>query len=189
MSSRIFGILRHPAATWASIATEPMSVGRLFFRYIVPLALVPSLAVTFGIVFFGRGWDPQHGYALSPDSALATGLRDFAFIVVTIPTLALILHRLARIGRSSPATYLDALKVATFGTAPFLLAGVFLVLPVLVMLMVVAGMHSLYLITAGTKVVMHVRPGEAPMLVGVSMVALTLATMVIGGLAGALGLV
>ena len=189
MSSRIFGILRHPAATWASIATEPMSVGRLFFRYIVPLALVPSLAVTFGIVFFGRGWDPQHGYALSPDSALATGLRDFAFIVVTIPTLALILHRLARIGRSSPATYLDALKVATFGTAPFLLAGVFLVLPVLVMLMIVAGMHSLYLITAGTKVVMHVRPGEAPMLVGVSMVALTLATMVIGGLAGALGLV
>jgi hypothetical protein len=189
LSNLILGILWRPSATWAAIAAEPMTAGRLVSRYIVPLALVPSLAVATGILFFGADWDAMHGYALPKESALAIGFGDFVYIVATIPVLALILHRLAKFGRSSQTTYVDALKVATFGTAPFLLAGVFLVLPALVMLMIVAGMHSLYLINAGTKVVMRVSPGEAPMLVGVSMVALTLATMLLGGLAGALGLV
>lgn len=186
--SRILRLLRHPADEWAAIATEPMSVKDLLLRYVVPLSLIPSISTFIGIAWFGAGWDPQHGYSLSPESALLAGSRNFAFLIVTIPVMALVFQRLARIGDEVRPTYVDALKVATFGAVPFLLAGIFLVLPVLVMLMIVAGIHSLFLFNEGLHFVMKVRKGEAPMLVAISMVALTLATMGIGALGAALGI-
>ena len=165
-----------------------MSAGSLFLRYVVPLSLIPSVATFLGIAWFGAGWDPQHGYSLSSESALPAAGRNFAFLVVTIPAMALVFRLLALVGREIRPTYVDALKVATFGAVPFLLAGMFLVLPVLVMLMVVAGIHSLYLFNAGLQVVMRVPKGEAPMLVAISLVATTLVTMGIGALGAALGI-
>ena len=165
-----------------------MSAGGLFLRYIAPLSLIPSIATFIGIAWFGAGWDPQHGYSLSSESALVAAGRNFAFLILTIPAMGLVFQRLARIGGEIRPTYADALKVATFGAIPFLLAGVFLVLPVLVMLMIVAGIHSLFLFNEGLHIVLRVRKSEAPMLVAMSMVATTLVTMGIGALAAAVGI-
>ena len=61
---------------------------------------------------------------------------------------------IALIGGEVRPSFVDALKVARFGAVPFLLAGIFLVLPVVVMLMIVAGIHSHFLFNAGLHSVM-----------------------------------
>jgi hypothetical protein len=163
-------------------------VAGLALRYIVPLCLVPSIATVIGIAFFGRGWDPMHGYSLPPDAALATGVRDFFFLVFTIFLMALIFHALVRVGAGARVPYVEALKVATFGSAPVLLAGAALVLPAMVVVTVVAGVHSLFLLNQGLKAVMRVSEAESPMLLGMAMVVLTLGSMALGGIAAALGM-
>jgi hypothetical protein len=185
---RILDILRRPSAAWQAIAAEPATVGALALRYIVPLCLVPSIAIAIGIAWFGSNSVPLHGYSLSSASALATGVRDFVFLVLTLFLLALIFHVFCRIGESrSKLPYVEALKVATFGAVPVLLAGAVLVLPALVVVTIVAGLHSLVLLNQGLRAVMGVSASESPMLLAMSMVVLTLASMALGGIAAALG--
>lgn len=186
--SRVVGILVRPGAEWNAIAREPASVAGLLVRYVLPLCLVPSAAIAIGVTYFGAGWNPVHGYALSSDKALAAGAATFFYAVVTILLLAVIFHFLARARNRPRRTYAEALQVAAYGAIPVLLSGAFLVLPVLVMLSIVACIHSLFLLNGGLRTVLRVEEGESAMLVGISIVLLTIASMAIGAIAAALGL-
>lgn len=178
-----------PDAEWDVIANESTTVGSLLLRYIVPLCLLPSVATVIGIVYFGAGWNAQHGYAQPVDRALATGVANFLFLACSILLLALILHWLARLERSTRKSYTHALQVATYGAIPVLLAGAFLVLPVMVMLTLVAGMHSLFLYNGGLRKILGVGASEAPMLLSVAMVGFGLAAMALGAIAASIGLI
>ena len=186
--NRIVGIIVRPAAEWDAVAREPASVMRLLARYIMPLSLIPSIAIVIGMTFFGAGWDPVHGYALPRERALAAGVANFAYAIATILLLALIFHWFARASNKPRRTYAEALQVATYGAIPVLISGAFLVLPVLVMLSIVACIHSLFLLNGGLRTVLRVEESESAMLVGISIVMLTIASMAIGAIAAALGL-
>lgn len=186
--NRIFGIIFRPNAEWDAISGESTTVGALLFRYIFPLCLIPSIATVIGMTFFGVGWDPVHGYALPRERALAIGAANFLFLVITIFLLALIFHWFAIAENKARNSYTDALKVATYGAIPLLLAGAFLVLPVMVMLAIVAGMHSLFLYNGGLKKVLRVSETESPILLGIAIVMLTVTSMAIGAIAVALRL-
>ena len=110
--NRIVGIIVRPAAEWDAVAREPASVMRLLARYIMPLSLIPSIAIVIGMTFFGAGWDPVHGYALPRERALAAGVANFAYAIATILLLALIFHWFARASNKPRRTYAEALQVA-----------------------------------------------------------------------------
>ncbi|MBC8007223.1 MAG: YIP1 family protein [Prolixibacteraceae bacterium] len=186
---RIAGMIFHPEAEWASIAREPPAVGVLLLRYVIPLCLIPSIATTIGMTYFSIGWNPLHGYALQGDRALATGIANFAFLVLSILILAAIFHVLAKGERGARSTYASALQVATYGAVPVLLSGVFLVIPVMVMLTLVACLHSLYLYNGGLRTVLGVGTSESTIMLGISIVGLCISSMAIGGIASALGLI
>jgi hypothetical protein len=88
----------------------------------------------------------------------------------------------------SSRNYRDALKVATFGAVPVMLAGATLLLPVMAIIGVVALVHSLFLFWLGAKEVLHVRRGEQAEFVGISMLLLSAASGIAGAAASALGL-
>ena len=186
---RIVGIIFRPKAEWSIISGESTTVGGLLFRYIIPLCLVPTLATVVGMTFFDVGWNPVHGYALPKRGALVTGAGNFLFLVASIFLLAFIFHSLATGEKQARSTYANALKVATYGAIPVLLAGAFLVLPVMVMLVIVAAVHSLALFNSGLKGVLLVSETESPMLLGMAIVLLSVASMVIGAVAAAFGLI
>lgn len=186
--NRLVGIIVHPGAAWDAISRERATVGGLLVRYILPLCLIPSIATVIGLTFFGAGWDPVHGYALPRERALAAGAANFLFLVVSILLLALIFHLLAIAENRVRNSYADALKVATYAAVPLLLSGAFLVLPVMVMLSLVACMHSLFLCNVGLQKVLRVSESEAPMLLGIAVVLLAVSSMAIGAVASALGL-
>ena len=88
----------------------------------------------------------------------------------------------------SSRNYQDALKVATFGAVPVMLAGATLLLPVMALVGVVALVHSLFLFWLGAKQVLHVDRGEQAEFVGIAMLLLSVAATIAGAAASALGL-
>ena len=91
---------------------------------------------------------------------------------------------------AAQALLAPVLPLAVFKVAiPVLLAGAFLVLPVMVMLTLVAGMHSLFLYNGGLRKILGVGASEAPMLLSVAMVGFGLAAMALGAIAASIGLI
>jgi hypothetical protein len=185
---RLVRLFVEPESEWARIAAERTPIAELLWRWILPLALLAPVATVIGMRVFGRDWNPAHGYQVPSGQILAAGSATFFGIVGSIFLLAAIFVAIApmfRVRRDYPA----ALKVATFGSVPVLLAGATLLLPVMAIVALVGLGHSCYLLSVGVRRVLHVPPGAEAEFLGISLVLLSLASAVIGAAAGAFGLI
>lgn len=187
MLRRIYYLIVRPRAEWERIAAETTSVDALLRRYILPLAALAPIASTIGMRNFGREWDPVHGYLVPPEGIFAASATTYFATVASIFALAGIFMLLAPMF-GCRRDFIRALKVATYGTVPVLLAGATLVLPVMAIVGVVGLCHSLYLLWLGADRVLHVPDGARAEFVGISLVLLALASVVAGAAASAIGL-
>ena len=127
-----------------------------------------------------RRGDPTQGYRVpadrtsSPPASPRCSRRSSR-----CSRLAGIFVLLAPMYRSS-RNYRDALKVATFGAVPVLLAGATLLLPVMALVGVIAFVHSLFLFWLGAKQVLHVGREEQAEFVGIAMLLLSVAATIAG---------
>jgi hypothetical protein len=184
---RIVFLIFRPAAEWDAIAAEKTSVDALLRRYILPLALLAPVATVVGMKTFDRDWDPVHGFLVPAEHILAAGTATYFATVGSILVLAAIF---ALIGPmfGAPRDYLAALKVATYGAIPVLLAGATLLLPVMAIVAMVGMCHTLYLYWVGVRRVLHIPSADAAEFVGISLVLLTFLSVLVGATAGAVGL-
>ena len=187
MAGRIVSLLLRPQQEWEVIAREPIAIDTLIRRYIVPLSLLAPIATVIGMKTFDRSWDPTAGYLVPPDQIYATGAATLFAAVASIFALAAIFKVLAPMYGSS-RDYGDALKVATFGAIPVLLAGATLLMPVMVMVSMVAVCHTLYLYWLGVARVLKVSAGAQAEFVGISMTLLGAVSTLAGAFASRLGL-
>jgi hypothetical protein len=81
-----------------------------------------------------------------------------------------------------------ALKVATFGAIPVLLAGAVLVVPALVIVSVVALCHTLYLYWLGVHHVLDVEAGAQAEFIGISITLLGGTSTIAGAFVSSIGL-
>ena len=185
---RIFNIVAHPTAEWDAIAREPASVPRLLLAYVLPLALLAPVATVIGMRAFGTGWDPAHGYRVDAADVLAAGVTTYVAIVGSILLLAGIFVLIAPLYGSS-RSYVAALKVATFGSVPVLLAGATLVIPAMALAALIASLHTLFLYSEGIGRVLQVRADSRTEFVGASLVLLVGCSTLIGAAASGIGLI
>lgn len=184
---RIVAIVLRPQDEWERIASEPIGVDVLIRRYIVPLSLLAPVATVIGMNTFDREWDPAAGYLVASDEIYAAGAATLFATIVSIFLLAAIFKLIAPMYGSS-RDYVAALKVATFGAIPVLVAGATLVLPVMVMVSAVALCHTLYLYWLGVGRVLNVSAGAKTEFVGISMTLLGGASTLAGACASSVGL-
>ncbi len=184
---RIVYLVFRPTEEWDRIATETTSVDVLLRFYILPLALLAPIATIVGMKTFNREWDPVHGYLVPADQILAAGTVTFFGTVGSIFVLAAIFVVIAPMF-GARRDYLAALKVATFGAIPVMLAGATLFVPAMAIIGMVGLCHTLYLIWIGVRRVLNVPDGGAAEFVGVSIVMLMFVSTFIGAAAGAIGL-
>lgn len=185
---RIVYLIFRPAAEWDAIANEQTSVDVLLRRYIIPLALLGPIAAGIGMSTFDREWDPVHGYLVPSGQIFAASAATFFVIVGSIFALAAIFTLIVPMFGGA-RDYVAALKVATFGSIPVLLAGATLVVPLMALIGLLGVCHTLYLFSLGARRVMSVPPGQVAEFVGISAVLLSFATVLAGAAAGALGLI
>ena len=168
---RVLTLILTPSQAWDEIASEPSSVDLLIRRYIVPLALLAPIATVIGMKTFDASWDPAHGYLVPPDRIWAAGATTLFATIVSIFGLAAIFVLIAPMYGSS-RHYPSALKVATYGAVPVLVAGATLVLPVMAMLSVVALCHTTFNYWIGVRRVLEVPEEARTEFVGISLVML-----------------
>ncbi len=184
---RIVRLLLRPRAEWERIAAEDTTVDALLRRYILPLATLAPIATTIGMRTFDRGWDPVHGYLVPAEGIFAASATTYFGTVGSILALAGIFVLVAPMFGCA-RNYTNALKVATYGAIPVLLAGATLVLPVMAIVGVVALCHTLFLLWLGADRVLHVPDGARAEFVGISIVLLAFASALAGALASGMGL-
>jgi hypothetical protein len=184
---RIVCLIFRPTAEWDRIAGEVTSVDALLRSYILPLALLAPIATVIGMKTFDRDWDPVHGYLVPAEQILAAGVATFFAIVGSVLVLAAIFAFIAPMF-GGLRDYVAALKVATYGAIPVMLAGATLLLPVMAIVGIVGLCHALFLFWIGARRVLNVPAGAQAEFVGISLLLLAFVSVLIGAAAGAIGL-
>lgn len=186
-AQRVRLLITSPSEAFDEIAEEPTSVDALVIRTLVPLALLGPIATGIGMRNFDRSWDAAHGYLVPPEQIFAASAATLFATIASVLVLAGIFVLIApmyKIGRD----YRGALKVATWGAVPVLLASATLVLPVFVMLTVVAVLHTLYLYWVGVGRILGVAAGDRTEFVGISLTLLVGISTLAGAAASSIGL-
>jgi len=191
--TRAANIILRPESEWGLIAREHDTWGGLFWRYLAPLALISPLAFGCRVLLGGEGalraFTDFHdalryallsafaGFIVSPLAVLATALA----IYLVVPLYA---------GRRD---FGDALRVVTYAGTPVWLAGIILIaplerFPLLVVIVLIAMMHTMFLFYLGLHHVVNVPRRDAAECTAIIMTATFLVSSVLGYYGSAAGL-
>jgi hypothetical protein len=183
---RVVRIVFRPKDEWERIASEDTSIDDLIRRYIVPLSLLAPTATIIGMQVFDATWDEGQGYRVPGPEIFAAAATTLFASILSVFALAGIFVLLAPL-YGSTRNYRVALKVATFGAVPVLLAGATLLLPVMAIVGIVAFIHSLFLYWLGAKQVLHVTRNEQAEFVGMAMLLLSVVSTLAGAAFSSMG--
>lgn len=183
---RIAGLLVRPKREWDRIAEEEPSVSLLIRRYIVPLGLLAPIATTIGMRNFDATWSFDQGYRVPAGEILSAAATTLFASILSVFVLAAVFVLIAPM-YGSTRNYRDALVVATYGAVPVLLAGATLVLPVMVIVTVIAFVHTLYLYWLGARRVLGVVRNEQAEFVGISMLIFSTVATLAGAFVSSIG--
>ncbi len=182
---RVLRLLRHPREEMAVIAAESTPVSRLLLRYIIPFSLLAPVAGMLGMTFFDARWNADLGYVVPPNDIVAAGVTTLLATIGSVFALAGIFAALGRLYGSS-RDFGAALKVATYGALPVMIAGGVLVLPMLAIMGLAGLSWSLYLFWLGAGEILGVRGSQQSEFVGIAMVLLVVASTIAGAAVSAL---
>lgn len=156
--SRVKGILLSPKSEWATIDTEPATVGGLYTGYIVPLAAIPAVAGFIGLTLLGYNvLGTSIRYPMT--AGIEYAVTQYVLALVGTYVLALIIDALAP-NFGGQKSQIQALKVAAYASTASWIAGVFAILPALAILSIL-GLYSLYLLYLGLPTLMKAPPEKA----------------------------
>jgi hypothetical protein len=172
-------LIRSPDAAWTDIAAHPAGLRDIALRYVLPLSLVPAIAWTIGTALFP---DDIGGAAVARDAAglalngLWTLLGSLLTVAVLATAMALVCPMYGR-----RRDWAQAFRVAAYGLTPVWVAGVLLVKPVLVLVIVVAALHACLLLHGGARALLRIKAAEAAEYVAVSVFLTAVGSTLLGG--------
>lgn len=194
LGARVVNIILRPEQEWPVIAREHAGWRALFFCYMVPLALIGPLANGGSMLFGGEGSFPNiPAVDATLQVALMFAIGGFLAELLSVLLMALALCVVAPLYQGQ-RDIADAIKVVTFAATPVCLAGIILVLPLsrfplLVIVILIAIMHGLFLLYLGVHHVIKVPRGDAAECTAIVVAAGMALSTVAGYFASAAGLI
>lgn len=148
---RIQGIILKPAEEWPKIKGEPVSsIAELYKSYIMIVAAIPAIAQFLGFWLIGIPL-PFRGFVrFSLAGALGRALVSYVFSLVMVYVLALIVDALAPTFSSQP-NQINALKLVAYSMTPYFVAGILNIIPVLNLVIFLAGLWGINILYIGLK--------------------------------------
>ncbi|MBK7381519.1 MAG: YIP1 family protein [Ignavibacteriales bacterium] len=148
---RAKNILMTPKTEWEVIKNEAASVGELFTKYAMILALIPVIATFIGQSLIGVNLGFLGSYKIPVTNGLIYAVVYYILSLAGIYVVALIIDALAP-SFGSTKNMIASLKVAVYSYTAAWIAGIFSIIPVLGILGIL-GLYSLYLMYLGLKIV------------------------------------
>jgi len=179
-------IIAAPDAEWRSVRAEPARPPAVML-YVVVMSLIPAAGWITGLWLFGNETGVGRGVPISGVGQIAYhGLLAAAGFVLWVVLCAAAMVALARLFGGA-RDWARALQVAAYSATPVALAGLLLIQPNLLSVLIIAFFYSLYLQYAGAQHVLQVKEGAAAEYVALSTILLSFLSTAIGGLGGWLG--
>lgn len=152
---RVKNILTSPKQEWTVIDAEPVNVGELLTKYVLPLAAIGPIATFIGMSVFGFG-----GFRVSIGTGLMSAIVSFILAVAGVFILAWVINALAP-NFGGQQSMPQAIKIAAYSATPQWIAGILGLMPALLPLALLAGLYGLYLFYLGLPVLMKVPQEKA----------------------------
>lgn len=156
---RAKNIILRPKEEWQVIDTETIDIPSLYRSYIAPLAAIPAIGGLIGMSMIGMSMF-MGTYRMPFGHALGYAVTSYVLTLVGVYLVALIINALAP-SFSGEKNLVQALKVTTYANTPAWVAGIFLLIPWLGVLRLLAGLYGLYLLYLGLPVLMKSPPDKA----------------------------
>jgi len=190
---RILNIIVRPDDEWSAIARGRCAWWQTGWRFLAPAALIAPLAHFAGVLLGGAG-----AIRSFPDRAgtlhfaMLSALSGYTATLLSVIVIALVVCVVMPLYRGR-RSFDDAFRLVAYAGAPVWLAGIVLVaplqrFPLLVVVMLIALMHSLYLFYRGLRHLLQVPESDAAECAAVVVVASFLLSSVVGYYGSAAGL-
>lgn len=179
MIDRIKRILLQPKVEWDRIDAEPATVGGIFRNWVLILAAIPPVAGLIGALLFGYS---ALGFTYKPGvvEAVSAAVVQYVLAVVGVFILSLIIDALApTFGGTKDKV--QATKVAAYSMTASWVAGIFGLVPAL-MILSILGLYGLYLLYLGLPKLMKVAAEKAMAYTAAIIVAGIVMFLLIGAL-------
>ena len=149
---RAKNLILQPKQEWEVIDDEPHTVKDLFTNYAMILAAIPAVAGFIGFSIVGLG-GILSTYRIPIPAGIAHMVVGYLFSLGSVYVLALIIDALAP-SFGGKKNFIQALKLAVFSMTAAWLAGVFSILPAMMILQLL-GLYSFYLLFLGLPLLME----------------------------------
>jgi len=172
---RVKKIILEPKTEWGVIAGEEPNVMQIMTGYVLPLALIPTIASIIGFGLIGRGGFISFSYGIA--SAIIQFLSAFVIVYIAafvIDFLAPNFGSQKNLGR--------AVQLVAYSYTPAWVAGVFYIFPVLSWIVLLASLYSLYLLYLGLTPLMKTPQDKVVVYLVVSIIVLIVVYAVIGAI-------
>jgi len=155
---RVKNILLSPVSEWDVIKGETYTAAELFTQYAIILAAIPALAGFIGFSLIGHSFG-LGTFRLPIGYGLAYFVTSYIMSLAGVYILAIVIDRLSpNFGASQDMA--AALKIAVFSMTPYWIGGIFLLIPSLSIITMIAGIYGLYLLFLGIKQLKDVPPDK-----------------------------
>jgi hypothetical protein len=177
---RVKKIIVQPRQEWRVIDAESHTVQDLYLHYVMILAAIPAVASFIGWSLVGVGAFGAT-YRVPIGAGVAHMVLGFLLSLGAVYVLALIIDAFAP-KFEGQQNFVQALKVAVFGSTASWLAGVFYVIPALSILGLL-GVYSLYIFFVGLPILMKTPEDKSLPYTVVVLVAMIVVVVVIRAVA------
>ncbi|NNG26523.1 MAG: DUF1282 family protein [Ignavibacteriaceae bacterium] len=139
---RAKNIMLSPKTEWEAVSNEEPNVQQILISYVLPLALIPAVAILIGWGVIGMWGFTSFNYGIAV--ALVQLLNAFIAVLVT----SFVIDALAP-SFGSEKNYGRALQLVAYSMTPVWVAGIFNIIPTIGWLGSLIGLYGLYLLYLG----------------------------------------
>jgi hypothetical protein len=178
--ARAKNLLLQPVATWTVIDEEPATIEGLYKSWVLPLAAIPAVGRTIGLLAFGGIQIFGVRYHPSVVAIIGDAVVSYVLMLAAVYVLALVIDQFAlQFGGERSRT--QAFKLAAYSGTASWLAGAFMILPAIGGLFaLLGGLYSLYLLYLGLPKLMRSDPDKTLNYFALALVVALVAAVAIG---------
>ncbi len=172
---RAKNIIMTPKTEWAAIAAEQPNAGAIMTGYVIPLALIPAVAMVIGHGFIG-------GTMFSSVTwGIGMGAVSFVSTVIGVYLTALVMNFLAP-NFGSEKNFGRAMQTVAYAYTPAWIAGILNILPVIGWLGSLLGLYGLYLMYLGLPHTMKTPADKVVLYLVVTIIVLVIIYAILGAI-------